>query len=159
MYNYETYKFNFLSPLFILAGSIFAVYGQVIPAVITFFPGAVFLVSFQGIRVDTEQMKMQKYSRILRFRFGSWVPLEPVQYLTVNRYNIRGSQTGFLIGTDLGTSVYKGYKVNMVFEGKNLYVSLMKGKKETMIAEALKLGKMLNCRVLDYSTHEKKWIL
>jgi len=159
MYIHENYRFNFLSPLFILAGAIFAVYDTLIPAGIAFFFGAIFLVSFQGIRIDVKNMKMQKYNRILWVRFGNWIPLKPVQYLTVNRYNIRGSQAGFLESSGPGSSVYKGYKVNMVFEGKNTYVSLMKGSREKMTEEAVRLGKMMNCRVLDYSTHEKQWIL
>jgi len=159
MYSRETYRFNFLAPLFVLAGAIFAVYSEFIPAAIAFFFGIVFLISFQGIRIDTGKMKMQKFNRILWIRFGKWVPLQPVQYLTINRYNIRGSQAAFLTGSDVGSTVYKAYKVNMVFEGKNMYVSLMKGGKEKMIEEAIKLGRMMNCRVLDYSSHEKKWIL
>jgi len=46
----------------------------------------------------------------------------------------------------------------MVYEGKNLYVTILTGNKEKMITEALKLGKILECRVLDYSSHEKKWL-
>ena len=159
MYIRETYKFNFLSPLFLLVGLIFAVYTEFIPAGIAFLFGAFFLVSFHGIRIDREKQVMQKFNKILWIRFGKWVPLQPVQYLTINRYNIRGGHSGFLTGSKTGSSVTKAYKVNMVYEGKNLYVTLMHGSKEQMISEALKLGGMLNCRVLDYSTHDKKWLL
>jgi hypothetical protein len=159
MYTRETYKFNFLSPLFLMVGSMFAVYSEFIPAGIGFLLGIGFLFSFQGIRIDIKEMMMHKYNRILWFRFGPRTRLKPVQYLTINRYNIRGSQSGFLTGADTGAGVYKSYKVNMVFEGKNKYTSLMRGSREKMTEEALKLGKMLNCKVLDYSTHEKRWIL
>ena len=159
MYTHEAYKFNFLSPLFLLLGSIFAVYEEFIPAGIFFVLGIFFLISFQGIRIDVEGMKMQKFNKILWIRFGKWVAIQPVQYLTINRYNIRGSQSNFLTGSESGSSIYKAYKVNMIFEGKNLYVSLMRGSREKMVSEAIKLGTLMNCRVLDYSTHEKKWLL
>ena len=159
MYIHESYKFNFFSPLFLLLGSIFAVYEEFIPAGIFFLLGILFLISFQGIRIDIEGMRMQKFNKILWIRFGKWIPVQPVQYLTINRYNIRGSQSNFLTGSDSGSSVYKAYKVNMVFEGKNLYISLMRGKREKMVSEAIMLVTLINCRVLDYSTHEKKWLL
>lgn len=158
MYIQETYKFNFLSPSFLLVGSIFAVYSKILPAGISFLLGLVFLISYHGIRIDPTNKKMQKFNRILWIRFGEWSTIQPIQYLTINRYNIRGSQAAYLAGSERGSTVSKSYKVNMVYEGKNLYVTILKGNKEKMITEALKLGKVLNCRVLDYSSHEKKWL-
>jgi len=159
MYIRETYKFNFLSPMLLLMGSIFAIYDDWILSGILLLLGVAFLVSFQGIIIDIHELKMQKFNKILWFRFGKWVPLQPIQYLTITRYNLRGSQAGFLTGSEAGSTVSKSYKVNMVFEGKNLYVTLMHGSKAKMITEALKLGNSLECRVLDYTTHDKKWIL
>jgi hypothetical protein len=49
--------------------------------------------------------------------------------------------------------------VNLVVEGKERYISICRGRLEPMKAEAIRLGKHLGIRVLDYSTHEKKWIL
>jgi hypothetical protein len=53
----------------------------------------------------------------------------------------------------------KAYKVNLVVEGDERYVSICSGKLEEMKAEAIRLGKHMDLRVLDYTTHEKKWIL
>lgn len=159
MYIRETYFFNFVSPLFLVVGSFFAVEMEFITAAILILLGVALLISFHGIRIDPENKKIQKFTRILWFRFGNWVPMKPVQYLTINRYNIRGSQSGYLTGADTGAGVYKSYKINMVFEGKNLYMTLMKGNRDKMIEEALKIGHIINCRVLDYSTYDKKWIL
>ena len=159
MYNRETYIFNFFAPLLFIIGGMLAFYRVFIPAGIALILGIAFLISYQGVSIDVEKHKIKMYNRILWFKFGGWLPLGTVQYLTINRYNIRGSQSGYLTGADTGAGVYKSYKVNMVFEGKNNYISLMKGTREEMTGEALKLGKMLNCKVLDYSTHEKKWIL
>lgn len=159
MYIHENYKFNFIAPLLFLLGTIFTVYGEYITGALGFFFGILFLFSFEGVRINLEARRMQKYQKIMWIRFGKWIVVPPVQYVTVNRYNIRGSQATFLAGSDAGSSVYKSYKINLVLEGKNQYITLMRGKQEKMLKESVKIGQFLNCRVLDYSTHEKQWLL
>jgi hypothetical protein len=53
----------------------------------------------------------------------------------------------------------KSYKVNLVVEGDERYVHICRGPLDVMTAEALRLGRHLGIRVLDFSTPEKKWIL
>jgi len=53
----------------------------------------------------------------------------------------------------------RAFKVNLVVEGKMRYISICRGSLENMTKEALRLGEYLQLRVLDYTTHEKKWIL
>ena len=52
----------------------------------------------------------------------------------------------------------RSYKVNLVVEGDERYISICRGSLEKMIEEALRLGKHLDIQVLDYTTSEKKWI-
>jgi hypothetical protein len=44
-------------------------------------------------------------------------------------------------------------------EGNQRYIPICRGPLGKMKEEALRLGRVLNIRVLDYTTHEKKWIL
>lgn len=44
-------------------------------------------------------------------------------------------------------------------EGDQRYVPVCRGSRKEMREEALKLGQLFGIRVLDYTTHEKKWIL
>jgi hypothetical protein len=46
-----------------------------------------------------------------------------------------------------------------VVEGKERYITICRGRLEPMKAEAIRLGEYLQVRVLDYSTHEKKWLM
>jgi hypothetical protein len=53
----------------------------------------------------------------------------------------------------------RAFKVNLVVEGRIRFVSICRGSMEKMTKEAIRLGEHLQLRVLDYTTHEKKWIL
>ena len=53
----------------------------------------------------------------------------------------------------------RAFKVNLVVEGNQRYVPICNGSLDKMTDEALRLGKYLKLRVLDYTTHEKKWLL
>jgi hypothetical protein len=53
----------------------------------------------------------------------------------------------------------RAFKVNLVVEDKMRFISICRGSREKMTREAICLGEHLQIRVLDYTTHEKKWIL
>jgi hypothetical protein len=53
----------------------------------------------------------------------------------------------------------RAFKVNLVVEGDERFISICRGSQEAMVKEALSLGEYLSIRVLDYTTSEKKWIL
>lgn len=158
-YIHESYKFNFIAPLLYLLSIIFIAYAEYIPAIASFVIGTLFLFSFEGVRIERDAGRMQRYQKILWIRFGKWITIPQVQYVTVTRFNIRGSQSNYMTGSDSGSSVYKAYKINLVLEGKNQYVTLIRGKREKLLTESVKIGQLFNCRVLDYSTHEKRWLI
>jgi len=160
MYKYEKYNFRLFTPLLGLMTFIFAIYAEYIGAAVSLIFGVLVTFSYQGILVDREKGRYMKYDRLLWLRIGRWEPFSTPSYVTVVRINLSSQRTmpSPLALPDSRKSA-KSFKVNLVVEGKERYVSICRGRLEPMKAEALRLGKHLNIRVLDYSTHDKKWIL
>jgi hypothetical protein len=101
-----------------------------------------------------------RYDRFLNFKFGAWKTLGIPSYVTVVRINLSSNRIG--PSPMVGPEDRKGaraFKVNLVVEGDERYVSICRGTVDKMTEEALRLGRFLHVRVLDYTTHEKKWIL
>lgn len=160
MYTYEKYNLRMFSFLMVLAAGIFIAYNEYIGAGICLILGVLLLFSYQGIIIDPGSMRYLKYDRFLRFRIGRWEKLSRPSYVTIVRINLSNMRNlpSPLIPPD-NSKYSKSYKVNLVVEGTERYVNICRGPLEKMVAEALRLGKILGVRVLDYTTHEKKWIL
>ncbi|RPI44018.1 MAG: hypothetical protein EHM46_03370 [Bacteroidetes bacterium] len=143
-----------------LVAAIFIAYNEYTGAGISALLGILMLFSYQGIIVDRETMRYLKYDRFLRFRIGRWEPLSPPSYVTVVRINLSSMRNlpSPLVLPDNSKNA-KSYKVNLVVEGAERYVNICRGPLDEMVSEALRLGKILEVRVLDFTTHEKKWIL
>ena len=160
MYIYEKYNFRIFPLVFGVMAFIFAVYAEFIGASISLVLGILLSFSYQGIKIDSEKWHYLKYDRFLWFEIGHWEPMSTPSYVTIVRINLssrRTSASPIVMPEDKKES--RAYKVNLVVEGDERYVSICRGSLEKMTAEALRLGKTLNLRVLDYSTHEKKWLL
>lgn len=160
MYTYEKYYFRLFSPLLGLMAFIFFLYGELIGGTISLVLAVLVSFSYQGIRIDPAQNRYMKYDRFLRLRIGRWEPLSPPSYVTLVRINLSSFRNlpSPLALPDNRKSA-KSYKVNLVVDGRERYVTVCRGKLEPMREEALRLGQQLGIRVLDFSTPEKKWIL
>jgi hypothetical protein len=160
MYRYEKYYFRVFTPLLGLMTLMFALYAEYIGAAVSLIFGVLVTFSYQGTLIDQEKGRYMKYDRLLWLKIGRWEPLSTPSYVTVVRINLSSQRTmpSPLALPDNRKSA-KSFKVNLVVEGKERYVSICRGRLEPMKAEALRLGRHLNIRVLDYSTHDKKWIL
>ena len=160
MYRYEKYYFRIFTPLLALLFFIFLLYGEYIGAIISLALGTLVSFSYQGVLIDAGEKRYMKYDRLLRLRIGRWEPLSTPSYVTVVRVNLSSQRTvPSPLALPDNRKMAKSYKVNLVVEGKERYISICRGRLEPMKAEAIRLGKHLGIRVLDYSTHEKKWIL
>lgn len=160
MYSYEKYNFRLFTPLLGLMVIIFAVYKEYIGSAVSLCFTIISAFSYQGILIDAEKQRYMKYDRLLRIRIGRWEPYSTPSYVTLVRINLSSQRTmpSPLALPDRSKSA-KAFKVNLVVEGRERYISICRGRLEPMKAEALRLGKHLGIRVLDYSTHEKEWIL
>jgi hypothetical protein len=160
MYRYEKYYFRIFTPLLALLFFIFLLYGEYIGAIISLALGTLVSFSYQGVLIDAGGKRYMKYDRLARLRIGRWEPLSTPSYVTVVRVNLSSQRTvPSPLALPDNRKMAKSYKVNLVVEGKERYISICRGRLEPMKAEAIRLGKHLGIRVLDYSTHEKKWIL
>lgn len=160
LYQYEKYSFKMITPLMALVSLIFFVNGEYIGGSIAAVLGGLAAFSFQGIIIDMAGKRYLKYDRFLNVKIGSWKSLSPPSYVTVVRINLSSRRTApspIVVPQDKKGA--RAFKVNLVVDGKERYIAICKGSLEKMTEEALRLGRHLQIRVLDYTTHEKKWIL
>jgi hypothetical protein len=159
-YKYEKYSFKIVAPLMALLTIAFLVNGEYIGGPICFVLGVLSAFSYQGIIIDTSTQRYMKYDRFLKFRIGGWKDLPVPSYVTIVRINLSSSRTTptpIVVPQD--KKGVRAFKVNLVVEGQMRFLGICRGSMEKMTKEALRLGEHLQLRVLDYTTHEKKWIL
>lgn len=138
----------------------FSAYAKYTGALIAGALAALLVFSYQGIRIDGSKRRYMKYDRFLWIHIGRWEDLPPPSYVTLVRINLSSMRNlpSPLVLPDNKKGA-KAYKVNLVVDHDMRYISVCKGSLDKMKEEALALGKALNVRVLDYSTHDKHWIL
>ena len=159
LYCYEKYSFKVITPLMALLSFAFLVNGEFIGGSICFVAGGLSAFSFQGVIIDMEEKQYLKYDRFLNFRIGAWTSLSPPSYVTIVRINLssrRSAPSPIVVPQDKKGA--RAFKVNLVVDGPERYISICRGSLHTMTEEALRLGEHLHVRVLDYTTHEKKWV-
>jgi len=159
-YKYEKYNFRVITPLLVLIALTFLFNGGYIGASIAFLLAVPTAFSYQGVIIDPAENRFLKYDRFLTFRIGSWKDLSRPSYVTVVRIKLSNRRTApSPIVAPEDKKGARSFKVNLVVEGDERFIPICHGALEQMTGEALKLGKHLGLRVLDYTTHEKKWIL
>ncbi len=160
MYNYERYNFRVLTLLFGLMAFMFLAYKEYTGAIISMALAILVSFSYEGITIDPIKNRYQKYDRFIRLRFGRWVTLPKPSYVTLVRVNLNNQKNmASPIIAPTSSKATRAFKVNLVVEGDIRFIPICRGSLEKMKAEALKLGQTLDIRVLDYTSHEKKWIL
>jgi hypothetical protein len=160
IYRYEKYYFRMFTPLMILIAVIFLAYAEYVGASITFVLGTLLVFSYQGILIDAKKKLYMKFDRFLAWKVGRWETLSTPSYVTIVRINLSSRRTAaspIVVPQDKKGA--RAFKVNLVVEGDERFVSICRGSREMMTEEALRLGRYLGIRVLDYTTREKKWIL
>jgi len=160
MFVYEKYSFRLFTPLLALIASIFLVNSQFIGGSLSIVLGAMLSFSYQGVKIDMEKGRYIKYDRFLWVKIGTWRDLPPPSYATIVRINLSSRRTipsPLVLPEDKQGA--KSFKVNLVVEGEVRYINICRGNLDNMTKVALRLGNYLNIRVLDFTTHDKKWIL
>lgn len=160
MYTYEKYNFRITTLLLGLMSFAFLVYQEYIGAVISLALAVLLIYSYQGIKIDKVNKRYIKYDRFLKFRIGRWEQLPKPSYVTLVRINLTSqrNQPTPIIMPQPGKGA-KAFKVNLVVDDDIRFITVCRGPLEKMKEEALKLGRVLEIRVLDYTTHDKHWIL
>lgn len=160
MYIYERYNLRVFTFLLGLMVFIFLVYAEYIGAAISLVLGVLLSFSYTGVKIDLVKQRYMKYDRFTSFHIGRWESLPTPSYVTLVRINLSNARNmaSPMVTPEPGKRS-RSYKVNLVVEGDKRFISICRGPKEKMTQEALKLGKELDLRVLDFTTREKKWIL
>lgn len=158
-YNYEKYNFRVITLLLALIALTFLVNGNYLVAAIGLVMAGLLAFSYQGVLIDATGQRYMKYDRFLSFRIGSWKALSTPSYVTIVRIKLSNRRTAPspIVAPEDKTGA-RAFKVNLVVEGDERFIPICNGSREKMIHEALRLGVHLKLRVLDYTTHEKKWI-
>lgn len=108
-----------------------------------------------GIQIDFEKRLHREYFGLINLKFGKWVPIPELEYVTlfVANYVQRGSVASI-------DSNFKDSKINI-----SLIVSSAEkfdGGSFVSKEKALETGKMfansLNTKLLDYTEREPKWV-
>jgi hypothetical protein len=160
MYTFERYNFRIITLILGLMSAMFLIYSEYLGGIISLVLGVLLLYSFQGVSIDLKNRRYMKFDRFVRFRIGRWETLPKPEYVTLVRINLSSQRTlPSPIALPDNRRSSKAYKVNLVVEGEMRYLPICHGSLEQMREEALKLGRALEVRVLDFSTHEKHWIL
>lgn len=160
VYHFEKYSFKMITPLMALVSLAFFVNGEYIGGSICFVAGGLAAFSFQGVLIDAAGRRYMKYDRFLTIRIGSWKALPTPSYVTIVRINLSSQRTApspIVVPQDKKGA--RAYKLNLVVEGDQRFIGICRGSLDDMTREAMRLGRHLQLRVLDYTTHEKKWIL
>lgn len=160
MYTYERYNFRIITLLLGIMVIVFLAYQEYLGAIISLALGVLLTFSYTGICIDTVKQRFIKYDRFVKFRIGRWEKLPKPSYVTVVRIKLSSERSQFnpMIMPEAGKAA-RVFKVNLVVEDDIRYITICRGPLEKMKEEALRLGRELEVRVLDYTTHEKHWIL
>lgn len=159
LYQYEKYNFRVISLLMALIAFTFLFNTVYIGAGICFVLAGLLSISYQGVIIDLPGNRYMKYDRFLSLRIGSWKILSKPSYVTIVRIklsNRRSAPSPIVAPEDKKGA--RAFKVNLVVDGDERYIPICHGPRQKMTLEALRLGNYLQLRVLDYTTHEKKWI-
>ena len=160
IFKYERFQFRMFTPLLVLIAVIFLIYAEYIGATISLVLGILLVSSYQGILIDLAEKRYLKYDRFLRLKIGRWEALPRPSYVTIVRINLSSRRTApspIVVPQDKQGA--RAFKVNLVVEGNQRFISICRGSREKMVKEALALGEYLGIRVLDYTSSDKKWIL
>jgi hypothetical protein len=160
MYTYERYNFRIITLLLVILVIVFLVYATYLGAIISAALGVLLSFSYQGTKIDGENKRFIRYDRFLMITIGRWESLPTPSYVTIVRINLSSERTvpGPLVMPENKKGA-KAYKVNLVVEHEMRYIPVCRGPIDKMKEEAIRLGKTLGIRVLDFTTHEKHWIL
>ena len=131
-------------------------------AIITTLLTCVVLIQPTGFIIDKDKRKIKFIKGFISLKTGKWKKLPEVKYVSLLRVKqINNFHQTNPVLFDPKTEKSSNYLVNLVIKEnwqKERPVKLLATSKEDAINQGLKLGDYLDLRVLDQTTHEKKWL-
>ncbi|MEX0981134.1 MAG: hypothetical protein WD577_12165 [Bacteroidales bacterium] len=159
MYTYEKFNIQLLPWFALILAILFLFSGMYKEAGISGAIALLFCVSYRGFKIDIQKGLIRQYDRFLWFYIGSWRPIPPPLYVSVVRIRLSSRRVSPmpLPAPETGKSS-RTYKLRIVVEGPERYISLTHGNRLEMLEEGLKIARLLHVRLLDQTTSEKRWL-
>lgn len=159
VYTYEKFNLRLLPWFFLLLGIIFVFSKMYTEAAIFGGFGLLFCISYTGFSIDADKGLIRQYDRFLWIYIGNWRPFPPPMYVTVVRIRLSDRRLNPLpLALPEASKTSRSYKMNLVVDGEERYISLTHGNRQEMLNEGLKISRLLNIPLLDHTTSEKRWI-
>jgi hypothetical protein len=108
-----------------------------------------------GIQIDLDKKLYREFYGLLNFRFGKWLQLPPIEYITI--YVEHYAQRGSVASID-NVSKYSKVKVSLIAEKNTRYDAGYFNTKELALQTGIFLAKKFNTKLLDYTTRDPRWI-
>jgi len=113
-----------------------------------------------GVEIDLDNNRMRSYFNFFGMESGNWTSIPELKYVSVVR--VKTKKKRFQASSDMYVQVSTKnvkYNVNLITEDKRKrFIRMLSAEKEEAIEKALELGKTLDLKVLDYTSHDKVWI-
>ncbi len=159
MYTYERFNLQ-LVPWFALAlGIVFLILRMYAEAAVATAIGLPFCISYRGFNIDPRNGLIRKYDRFLWFYIGGWRPIPTPQYVSVVRIRLSSRRvTPMPFPTPESGRSSRTYRLSIVVDSKERYISLTNGKRTEMLEEGLKVARLLQVKLFDHTTSQKRWL-
>ncbi len=159
MYTYEKFNIQLLPWFALILAIVFLFSKMYMEAGVSGAIALLFCISYTGFNIDPLRGRIRQYDRFLWFYIGNWRPIPTPLYVSVVRIRLSSKRVSPLPlpAPETGKSS-RTYKLNIVVEGPERYISLTHGKRLEMLEVGLKIARMLHVRLLDQTTSEKRWL-
>lgn len=114
-----------------------------------------------GKEIDPLTNRMRDFISIDKWSIGKWDALPEIKYIAVVRM-VKAKKKFHVSSVSIvqERSDERVYQLNLVVNPhKNNVIRLSVGEMQDSLNQAVVLGKMMNLKVLDFTTPEHKWIL
>ncbi len=113
-----------------------------------------------GLEIDNKAGRMRNYINLFGVEVGGWRKTPELSYISVVRVKLK--RKSFQASSDMYVQTSSNkvkYNVNLITEDRRQrFIKILTAEKNKCIDEALKIGDILDLKVLDYTTPNEKWI-
>jgi hypothetical protein len=160
MYTYERFSLQLVPWLALILGIVFLIAGMYKEAAVATAIGLPFCISYRGFSIDAQKGLIRQYDRFLFFYIGGWRPMPPPLYVSVVRIRLSSRRvTPMPFPTPETGRTARTYRLSIVVDSRERYISLTHGKRLEMLEEGLKIARLLQVKLLDHTTSEKRWLV
>lgn len=122
---------------------------------ISIIVGFALFFAIAGIQIDFEKKHYREFIGLLSFKYGKWIKLPHIEYVTV--FPVKYAQRGSVASID-NVRQFSKVKVSLIVsKTKRIEAGSFNEKPEAFEAGKL-IARKLNTKLLDYTSKEPKWI-